>query len=255
VNEVLTGLRLDMGTAERRPRVAIIPAGGTNVVARALGFPNHPERALDALIAGIANDARRRVTVGALDERRFLFSAGVGLDGELVRRMEERRSGRRPSDAAHLAALVSIYATSRFSLGDRMTVAGEYRLPDAGTFEQRAALAFIGNTNPMTYMGRLPVQFMPTASFELGLDILAPTRANLPTTLVNAVRALGVGRARRPSSEQPRSPLHHDLARITLTCDEPESVQVDGEYVGRRTHITCTALESAIDLVAPPESA
>src|SRR5689334_5657584 len=41
-NEVLNGMSLGDGTAEDRPAFAIVPAGGTNVMARSLGHPNHP---------------------------------------------------------------------------------------------------------------------------------------------------------------------------------------------------------------------
>ena len=103
-NEILNGMSLADGTAEQRPIFAIVPAGGTNVLARSLGYPNHPVRATDQLVDAIVERKVRNVNLGTVDERLFMFAAGVGFDAEVVKRIEQRRSGRRPSDAAHLAA-------------------------------------------------------------------------------------------------------------------------------------------------------
>lgn len=245
-NEVMNGMSLDVGTAHHRPRVAVIPAGGTNVVARSLGFANHPIKSLESIISSITEGHVRRVSVGRADERTFLFAAGVGLDAEVIRRMEQRRSGRRPSDAAHLGAILSIYATSRFSLRDCMTIT------IADSDEQlRSSLLFVGNTTPMTYMGRRPVHFLPDARYELGLDLMGPQRASTFFSMRNSVQALGVGLKGRRLVSPEQLQLRHDVREFTVVCDEAEPLQVDGEYLGARTHIRFRALTDAVELVAP----
>lgn len=243
-NEVLNGLSLATDTAEQRPAFAIIPAGGTNVVARSVGIPNHPVRAARELAMAIVERRTRRINLATVDERVFMFAAGVGLDAEVVKRMEQRRSGRRPSDIAHLAAAFGVFATSRFALGDRMTIR-----VDGSDEELRAALVLVGNTTPMTYMGRVPLHFMPDATLEGGLDFIAPTRVNALFTIRNAAQAMGVGRNRRLLVRDASMQRHHDVAGLTITCDEPQPVQVDGEFIGERTHIRFGLLERTIDLV------
>jgi diacylglycerol kinase family enzyme len=243
-NEILNGMSLATDTADQRPAFAIIPAGGTNVVARSVGIPNHPVRAARELATAIVERRTRRINLATVDERVFMFAAGVGLDAEVVKRMEQRRSGRRPSDMAHLAAAVGIFATSRFALGDRMTIR-----VDGSDEELRAALVLVGNTTPMTYMGRVPLHFMPDATLEGGLDFIAPTRANALFTIRNAAQAMGVGRNRRLLVRDESMQLHHDVPGLTITCDEPQPVQVDGEFIGERTHIRFGLLERTIDLV------
>ena len=43
--------------------------------------------------------------------------------------------------------------------------------------------------------------------------------------------------------------LRHDVRGLTVTCDEAQPVQVDGEYIGDRTHIRFGLLERAVNLI------
>lgn len=243
-NEILNGMSLGNDTADDRPAFAIVPAGGTNVLARSIGYPNHPVRATSKLAEAIVERRTTRINLATVDERVFMFAAGVGLDAEIVKRMEQRRSGRRPSDMAHLSSIVGYYATQRFALGERMTVTVDE------TGEQlRAALVLVGNTTPMTYMGRLPIHFMPDATLEGGLDFMAPERANAGFAIRNAMQAFGVGRKNQRLASPEKTRIHHDVRGFTVECDEPEPVQVDGEFIGDRTHIRFGLLERTIDLV------
>lgn len=243
-NEVLNGMALGADTADSRPAFAIVPAGGTNVFARAMGFPNHPIRATSRIASSIVERRTRRINLATVDERVFMFAAGVGLDAEVVKRMEQRRSGRRPSDLAHLLAGFGVFATSRFLLDERMTVTVD------GEAEQlRGAMVFVGNTTPMTYMGRFPVHFMPEAKLEGGLAMMAPRRVGAMFAIRNVAQAMGVGRKRQLLASEVRLQRRHDVTGVTIECDEPQPVQVDGEFIGDRTHIRFGLLERAIDLV------
>jgi diacylglycerol kinase (ATP) len=73
--------------------LGIVPMGSGNGLARALGIPRQPARALDALDAGV----RRLIDVGYLNGRPFLNVAGVGFDAAVGHAFHEsgRRGGRR----------------------------------------------------------------------------------------------------------------------------------------------------------------
>jgi diacylglycerol kinase (ATP) len=83
INEALQGL---VGT---ETRLAILPRGTANVLARELKLPLSLRRAADVIVKGKA----RRIHVGlAIDEaqkirRYFLLMAGIGLDAAVVRRV------------------------------------------------------------------------------------------------------------------------------------------------------------------------
>jgi diacylglycerol kinase family enzyme len=243
-NEILNGMDLADDTAEQRPMFAIIPAGGTNVLARSIGYPNHPVKATAKLAEAIVERRTKTINLATVDERIFMFAAGVGLDGEVIKRVEQRRSGRRPSDAAHMAIITGYFATQRFALNDQMTVT----IGDTGE-KMRAALVIVGNTTPMTYMGRMPVVFMPDCSLETGLDVMAPKRATAFFTIKNGLQAAGVGRKKRRLVKDEQMNLRHDVKSVLVECDEPIPVQVDGEYIGDRTHIRFGLLERTIRLV------
>ncbi len=82
VNEAANGL-VGSGTP-----LGCLPGGRTNVYCRLLGIPTDVVDATEHLL-GMAHDWRPRpVDVGLVNERHFLFSAGVGLDASVVERVD-----------------------------------------------------------------------------------------------------------------------------------------------------------------------
>src|SRR4029079_13432279 len=82
VNEAANGL------AGTDTVLTCLPGGATNVYCRMLGIPNDVVDATEHLL-GLADAWReRRVDVGWLDDRRFVFSAGMGLDASVVERVD-----------------------------------------------------------------------------------------------------------------------------------------------------------------------
>ena len=86
INEALQGL---IGS---ETRLAILPHGTANVLARELGLPLNSMRAAEVITRG----QTRRIHVGcAIDDttrakRYFLLMAGIGLDASVVRRVDPR---------------------------------------------------------------------------------------------------------------------------------------------------------------------
>jgi diacylglycerol kinase family enzyme len=200
VNEVLNGLQ------EGKP-LGIVAGGHTNVLARAVGVPADPAKAV----------GERRISLGRVNGRRFGFSAGIGVDSETVRELETKRAGdgRRRGDLAY-AQVVS-----------RRLIRGyEPRFEIEG--HGRAAMIFVSNDAVFTYAGPRPFRFAPDARFELGLDFVAPERAGVASSLRFAARLLaGRGLAGLPGV------LHaHDVDTIRVVCDRPLPLQVDGEDLG-----------------------
>ena len=73
--------------------LGIVPMGSGNGLARALGIPLRPARALDALEMGV----RRAIDVGMVNGRPFLNVAGIGFDAAVSRAFHDsgRAGGRR----------------------------------------------------------------------------------------------------------------------------------------------------------------
>jgi diacylglycerol kinase family enzyme len=205
-NEALNGLQVDVP-------LGFVPGGGANVLPRALGLPRDPVEAARRLGAG----RTRRISLGRVNGRRFAFGAGVGLDAEVVRRVDDLGRTEESGRAGNLRfawTVARLVAERHARFEPVLDIAG------AG----RAAFALVANCDPYTYAGPLPLHVAPRASFELGLDFAAPrevTPARVPRVLFRLV----TGRANGVLSG-------HDLDRIEVRCDRPLPLQADGEDLG-----------------------
>jgi diacylglycerol kinase family enzyme len=220
-NEALNGLQPGVS-------IGFVPGGGTSVLPRALGLPRDPVDAARALRSGHT----RRISLGRANGRRFAFAAGVGLDAELVRRMDARgrsADGKRPGDAIFAWTAVKTLVERRVRFDPALEVAGH----------GRAAFALVANTDPYTYLGRLPLRLPRGASFDGGLDLLAP-RSLRARSLPGAVRYLATGRTRLPLL------VLHNEDRIELRCDAPLPLQLDGEDVGDVSEVVFEAERDAV---------
>lgn len=207
-NEVINGLRADIP-------VGFVPGGGTSVLPRALGLPRDPSRAA----AHLARGTLRRISLGRINGRRFALNAGIGFDAELVRRVDglgRRQDGKRPGDIAFAWTVVRTLSERRLRYAPALEVEGI----------GRAAFALVANCSPYTYAGRLGLRFAPDATFEGGLDVVAPVEVRaraIPRLTVQALRG-------RPGGGV--TLVAHDLDRIVIRCDAPLPAQVDGEDIG-----------------------
>jgi diacylglycerol kinase family enzyme len=211
-NEALNGMARD-----DQP-LGFVPGGGTSVLPRALGLPRDPVDAAEQLAEALAQGRTRVISTGRVEGRRFAFSAGIGIDAEAVRRMDDRGrtpEGKRPGDLAFVGTFARMLVERRGTLEPVLEVVGH----------GRAAFVLVSNVNPYTFLKALAVQVAPEAVFEAGLDFLAPTNIT-PRTLPPLLFALATG---RPARNALRG---HDLDRIEVRCDQPLPLQVDGEDLG-----------------------
>jgi diacylglycerol kinase family enzyme len=209
-NEVLNGI--DDATP-----LGLIPGGGTSVLPRALGLPRDPVEAARRVAAG----SPRRIGVGRVNGHRFGFGAGIGVDAEIVRAVDElgrRPDGRRPGDLAFGWTSLRTLARHRFNLEPALEVAGH----------GRAAFAFVSNGPAYTYAGPLPLRIAPEATFEGGLDLVAPVRMRGRDVPRIVYQTFGRGRRERASDLL----YVHDSDRLEIVCDRPLPLQVDGEDLG-----------------------
>jgi diacylglycerol kinase family enzyme len=224
-NEALNGIHPDMP-------IGFIPGGGTSVLSRALGLPIDPVAAATRIADALEHDRKRRITVGRVNDRRFAFAAGIGIDAEAVRRVDELGrddQGRRPGDFAFAFAVVRALASHKMHLEPALEIKGI----------GRAACVFVANGAPYTYAKRIPVPIAPEAEFELGLDLVAPMRVrrrSLPWLAYSLLTGRG------------RSGLlyAHDIDRLEVQCDAPMPLQADGEDLGDVTEAVFEAERDAV---------
>lgn len=238
VNEVVNGL-LHEGPRPGLPALAVVPAGSTNVFARALGLPNSAVEATGALLQALLQDRRRTIGLGLADERWFTFNAGLGVDGGTVRRVEKARAkGRTATPPLYMRA-----ALREFFLGPHREQGITIERP--GCEPVQVALALVCNADPWTYLGDRPVRPCPDASFDTGLDVMGLTTAPTMATLRHLAQILA--KDGRPHGK--RIVSLHDVAELTLTSPIPLPFQLDGDDVGDREHVVLRAVAHALDVM------
>lgn len=216
--------------------VGLVPGGGASVLPRALGVAAKPADAAEQIADALLEGRARRISLGRVNGRRFGFSAGIGLDAELVRRMDalgRAEDGRRPGDLRFAWTLIRLLAQERARMTPALEVTGL----------GRAAFALVANCDPYTYVGRIPLRVAPDARFELGLDVVGARELRpgaLPRFLAYVLRGQGQQRA--------EDVLYgHDLDAFEVVCDAPTPLQVDGEDLG---DVTTAVFECERDAIS-----
>jgi diacylglycerol kinase family enzyme len=236
VNEVANGLA---GTAVP---MAIIPGGGTNVLARSLGIPRDPIEATWYLIANRANTPHR-VPLGRAEGRFFTFACGLGLDGAIVRDVERRQRLKRGMGHTYYvwsAARIFFAGVDRRNPSVRLRWGPEMEHSREGLF-----LAICQKTTPFTYLGNREMNICPDARLELGVDCMAVDTFNTATILRIAAQTFGSAKHIRN-----RHVLYvHDQPKLEIASDIPMPLQMDGEYIGERTHVVVESVPDTLSLL------
>jgi diacylglycerol kinase family enzyme len=106
--------------AHQGPPVGVLAGGTANVVARTLGIPLNPSRAIPLLLDGDV----ARMDLGRLgDGRRFAIGVGVGLDATMISEAPARLKKRFGFMAYVIGGYKAVLRNQKFEL--RLTVDGE----------------------------------------------------------------------------------------------------------------------------------
>lgn len=248
VNEIVNGLLTD-GVHDHVPALGVVPAGSTNVFARALHLPQTPLAATGVVLEAIRSNSRRAISMGCVTQhardRYFVFAAGMGFDAAIVEGVEKQRSrGRRSTH--WLYARVGV---REFFRTDRRHPHLSVELSD-GTRYDDIHFAIVTNTDPWTYVGNRPLHPTPGITFDTGLGVYARRRMTAPGLLFSMARISGA----RPRVGRFGAELAEDQATLTVIADQPVPVQVDGDYLGPQQKLTFRSVPAAIRVLAPPLS-
>ncbi len=220
--------------------LGILPGGTTNVMARSLGIPRDPVEATAFVAPRIKARAARTINVGALNDRYFVWGAGIGLDAEVVRRVERdpEAKRRRPE---------WVFVKNAFAAGIT-----QYRGADPsitmqvpGSDAQRVILAVCSNGRPFTYFKGFPVDACPHATLDGGFDLYGLRRVRW-STIPRLVWSVFLSRS-HPGWRIGH--YHHDVATAELTADRPLPVQVDGDYLGEETRASIRLIERGLKIL------
>jgi diacylglycerol kinase family enzyme len=239
INEVVNGLLTD-GVRPGIPALGVVPAGSTNVFARALGMPNDPIEATGALLESLRAGSRRRVSVGQVDDRYFVFATGMGFDAAIVEGVERhRRRGRRSTHA--LYARVGV---REFLRTDRRHPRVHVDLPDGTTYDD-VFFTIVTNTDPYTFVGNRPLHPTPDIDFDSGLGLYARRRMGVAGMVFSMARLSGD----KPHIGGRGAFVTQDLPALTVRADEPLPVQVDGDFLGPREKLVFRSVPGALEVI------
>lgn len=221
--------------------MGMIPGGSTNVMARSLGIPIDPVEATAFAASHLRSGTKRRVNVGRIGARYFLFSAGMGLDAEVVRRVEADPEGKR----AH-ADRTFLYNALKVGATEYRGAEPEVTLETAISEPEKVLFSVICNARPFTYFKSYPVDACPRASLDKGLDFFGLKKLRL-LTIPRVAWAVFVSRSH---IKWKNACYYPDVDRGSLRATKPMPVQVDGDYIGEMDRAVVRLVPDSLDLLA-----
>jgi diacylglycerol kinase family enzyme len=251
VNEVVNGMLGTPGSSPPRhtPAVGVVPGGSANVFARSLGISPDPVEATNQLVDLLGmhhlDGSWRRISLMSCGERWGVFTAGMGVDGEVVAAVEAQRDkGRKVTTWRYIRTTVPLMIRSA-RREPMLTLQLPGREPVPGVH-----FAFVSNSSPWTYSGNRPLWTNPTTSYETGLGVFATTSMNIIANLRLARQML----SKRPKLQFKHLVREDDLPWVHVTSATPVACQIDGDYLGVRDAMSFTAVPNALGVVAPPRT-
>lgn len=246
------------GLAGTDTALAALPGGSTNVFARTIGLPDDAVEATGALLDAIEAASIRRIGLGAIGDRYFLFHAGIGFDAAVVEQVE-RRGGLLKRFAGHplfIAAAVDTWVRHYDHRQPAFRVAsrslGESEPPDPSTGFPGVFTVCL-NTDPYTYLGTRGLSLVPEATLDTPLAIVTFRSLSPGRLLPVLAGALGIGRVTAVSSSS--IDVRTDVVEAAISASRPVPWQVDGDHLGEATTLSVRHEPDALDLVVPLASA
>ncbi len=246
INEVVNGVMSRDSAGHEgggKPLIAVIPGGGANVFARALGLPVDAAAAISRVREVIAAGRYRTIGLGLAGDRYFTFSAGLGFDAEVVGEVDRLRAeGRRESASLFVRTIMRQLYRGTDRRRPALMLERDGLPPVADLF-----MTIITNSSPWTYFRSRPLLPVPNPDFNSGLDLLALRRLQL-TTIVSAVGQMLYVRNRPVRGRDLLSV--QGMESLTLHSARPIAFQVDGEYLGETEAVKFQFVPHALRVVA-----
>lgn len=232
------------GLAGTHTALAPLPGGSTNVFSRTIGLPDDPIEATGALLDALARKSIRRVGLGSVNGRYFLFHASMGFDAAVVQQVERRSALKRY--ASHPLFVFAAFDTA-FRHYDRSRPRFAVHHADGRVIDD-GYVAICFNTTPYTYLGTLPINIAPDATLDRGL-VMVTVRTLKVLTVMSLIGSSILGRTR--VQHHPQVDYRPDLSEVTVKGHGPFPYQVDGDYLGEVTTLRFKHEPDVLSLVMP----
>lgn len=231
------------GLAGTDTALGLLPGGSTNVFARTIGLPNDPIEATGALLSSLAAGNKRRIGLGCVNDRYFLFHAGLGFDAAVVEQVERRAGLKRY--AGHPLFVYAAFATW-FRHFDRSHPRYRVIVDDE---EVEGYFTIVLKTNPYTFLGNRPFNVAPEAGFDRALAVVTFKSLDFQVVIGAAASALASGKRVRHNRHLD---YRTDVEKCTVVGNpEPFPYQLDGDFLGDIDRLEFHHAPAALDLYVP----
>ncbi len=233
------------GLAGSETPLTCLPGGSTNVFCRILGIPNDVVDATEHLLGMADAWQPRAIDLGVVDDRRFLFTAGVGLDASVTKRVDARpRLKARFGPWFYSAAAVAAFNRDYVVRPPRLAV----EVPGEDAIE--GVTAIVQNTRPYTYFASRPLELAEDDELDdatlAGVVLRRASPLDMPTVTWRALSP----RARILKHRRVEGFAGAEAVTIRSLDERPLPLQVDGDYLGDFASFELRADPGALRVVA-----
>jgi len=244
VNEVANGL------AGTDIPVTFLPGGNTNVVCRTLGIPNDVVDATEHLLS-LADDFQpRKIDLGKINDRHFVFACGAGIDATVVEQVDANPKWKRRAGPWFYS-----WVATKGYFRNYMRNPVQLELEVGGKLHTGVTV-LAQNSDPFTYFSKQPVHVCENVEIDDGaLGMILLKRSNLfdmgmvvPRLLTQKLRAAKHGQVEpfeKFTEARVRSGSRDEDGNLL-----PFPVQVDGDYIGNFEEINLAADPGALTVIA-----
>jgi diacylglycerol kinase family enzyme len=232
------------GLAGSNTPLACLPGGRTNVWCRITGVPVDIVDATEQLL-GLAHDFKpRRVDLGQVNDRYFLFSAGVGLDASVVEQVDAHpRLKRRLGEWYYTWTGINTFNRRYVLHPPQLRVEFDDKAVDGVT-------AIIQNAEPYTYFGNRQVHMAEGASLsshDLSGIVLQRSRlSDMPPIILRAFSE----RMRLVNHRQVEPIRGASEVTVRTTDERGLPLQVDGDFIGEISEAHFRAVPDGLLIVS-----
>ncbi len=238
VNEVANGL------AGSSTPLTALPGGSANVFCKLLGIPSEIVDATEHVLALADRWRPRAIDLGLVAGRHYTFSAGVGLDASVVRRVDarpelKRRFGPNFFLASALWAFTREYLVHPPRL--RVTVGG-------ATFT--GVTAVVQNAEHYTYFKDHPIDLADDVRLDSGTLAGVVLKRGSPIDAPSLLLRGALSSARITGHRQVSAFAGADAVLVTSEDDRALPLQLDGDYIGAVTEAQFRLVPGALQVLA-----
>jgi YegS/Rv2252/BmrU family lipid kinase len=208
--------------------LAVLPSGTGNLLATNLGLSSNVREGVDVAV----NGDRRRIDVGAVDDRCFTVMAGMGFDAQMLDATPEKLK-------KHIGWPAYAVAAAKHLRNRPMRV--RLTIDDGQPMRRRAKTVLVGNVGRL--QGGIPL--LPDAVPDDGyLDVAVLSPQSLGHW---AALAWGVLRRRRSVSRMET----FRARKVEISCNKTQQRQLDGDVIEPSRSMAVTIRPGALCLCVP----